>query len=257
MDLDELNIPRIIHLTYKDHNIPKVWQNTISSWKKYHPNWEIKFWSDVDNRQLIKHKYNWFLKTYDSYEYGIQRADAIRYFILYTYGGIYSDMDIEPIKNFDKIFQKISDKNVYLIRTPQMSYVTNCFMASKPGSKFWLDVFKIMKRDSDNPSYLWIGKHWKVMNTTGPLMLNRIYEAYQNKDEISFLPSEYILPTKCNICSNKPCSTKKGYTKLLEGSSWINFDTKIYNCFLCNFSLIVSLLIAIILIICKVLICSK
>jgi len=258
MDLDdEINIPRIIHLTYKDHNIPKVWLNTISSWKKHHPNWEVKFWSDVDNRQLIKHKYKWFLKTYDSYEYGIQRADAIRYFILYTYGGLYADMDIEAVKNFDKIFKKISNKNVYLIRTPNMAYITNCLMASKPGSKFWTNVFAIMKRDIQNPSYLWVGKHLKVMNTTGPMMLTRAYEEYKYKEDISFLPSEFILPTKCNVCSKKPCSTKLGYVKILEGSSWINFDTKVYICFFCNVELIIGIIITIIFITCKVLICNK
>lgn len=253
MDIqDNINIPRIIHLTYKDSNIPKVWQNTISSWKKYHPNWEIRFWTDEDNRKLIKEKYNWFLNIYDSYEYGIQRADSIRYFILYTYGGIYSDMDIEPVKNFDKIFRRITEHSVYLIRTPQMSVVTNCFMASKPKANFWLDVFKKMKQN--NKSIFWVGKHLKVMNSTGPIMLNKVYKEYNNKKEVSFLPAEYILPTKCDICSKKPCKTKYGYTKLLEGSSWINFDTKIYNCLLCNTGFITSLIISFILIACKVLI---
>lgn len=251
---DYINIPRIIHLTYKDNNIPTVWQNTISSWKKYHPNWEVRFWTDEDNRKLIKDKYKWFLKTYDSYPYGIQRADAIRYFILYTYGGIYSDMDIEPIKNFDKIFKRMTDHTVYLIRTPQMKVVTNCFMASKPKSSFWLDVFEKMKQVYNNPSFFWFGKHLKVMNTTGPIMLNKVYKEYKNKNEISFLPAEFILPTKCNICSKKPCSTNYSYTKLLEGSSWVNFDSKIYNCLLCNVGLITSLIISLILIICKVLI---
>ena len=247
--MDKLDIPKIIHLTYKDHNIPASWKSTIPAWKKYNPDWEIRFWTDDDNRKLIETKYKWFLHTYDSYEYGIQRADAIRYFILYTYGGIYSDMDIEPTKNFNKLFTKKTDQEVYLIKSPQLSYVTNCFMASKPKTKFWEDVFKEMKEVAKSPSIFWVGKHWTVMNTTGPIMINKVYRNYKNKDKVKIICSEYIVPTKCNICSRKPCKTRSSYTKLLQGSSWCNFDTKIYNCFLCNFGTIKAVIIAIILII--------
>jgi len=247
----ELNIPKIIHLTYKSDKIPKVWQNTIATWKKYHPDWQVMFWTDEDNRKLISELYPDFLKIFDSYEYGIQRADAIRYYILYTYGGLYSDMDITPTKSFNKLFEKKRSEEVYLIKSPQMGCITNCLMASKKGSKFWLSVFEEMKDRYRNPSTLWIGKHWKVMNTTGPMMLHKTYDSYDNKHEIYSLPKEFLLPNKCDICSNKPCKTGCGYTKLLEGSSWVNFDTKIYNFFLCNYGLIVTIILAYILIFCR------
>lgn len=38
-------------------------------------------------------RYPWFLETFDSYPYPIQRADAIRYFVLHHFGGIYIDLD--------------------------------------------------------------------------------------------------------------------------------------------------------------------
>lgn len=243
-----LDIPKIIHLTYKDHNIPSCWKSTIPAWKKYHPDWEIRFWTDEDNRNLIQTKYKWFLSTYDSYEYGIQRADAVRYFILYTYGGIYSDMDIEPVKNFDKLFKKKINQNVYLIRSTNVSYITNCFMVSKPGSKFWESVFREMKKVANSPSLLWVGKHLTVMNTTGPMMINKVYDNYKNKNEIKIICSEYISPSKCNVCTKRPCKTKSSYTKILQGSSWCGFDTKFYLCFFCNFGMIKAILITIILI---------
>jgi len=37
---------------------------------------------------------------YKKYEYLIQRADMIRYFILYDYGGIYCDLDMYPLKKY-------------------------------------------------------------------------------------------------------------------------------------------------------------
>lgn len=38
-------------------------------------------------------EYPWFLETFDTYRFPIQRADAIRYFILAHYGGVYIDLD--------------------------------------------------------------------------------------------------------------------------------------------------------------------
>jgi len=39
-------------------------------------------------------EYPWFLETFDSYPYNIERADVIRYFALYHFGGIYLDLDL-------------------------------------------------------------------------------------------------------------------------------------------------------------------
>jgi len=39
--------------------------------------------------QLIRDKYPWFLKTFKGYPHSIQRADALRYFVLHEFGGIY------------------------------------------------------------------------------------------------------------------------------------------------------------------------
>jgi hypothetical protein len=38
-------------------------------------------------------EYPWFLETYDGYPFPIQRADAIRYFVLAHFGGTYLDLD--------------------------------------------------------------------------------------------------------------------------------------------------------------------
>jgi mannosyltransferase OCH1-like enzyme len=249
----EINIPKIIHLTYKQKDtIPDVWKDTIKVWQQKHPDWQVWFWDDNDNRKLIETKYSFFLPVYDSYEYGIQRADAVRYFILYTYGGLYSDLDIQPTKSFNRLFKVRKDIEVYLIKSSNISsYTTNCLMASKPKSKFWKHVFNELISSYYDPSWYWIGKHFKVMNTTGPIMLNRAFENYKNKSIINFLPSDLLYPSKCNVCSRKPCKTVSSYTKILDGCSWINFDTKFFNFFVCNHDYIIALLMSIILLLCR------
>lgn len=74
---------------------------------KWHPNYEYRFWNDSSAEELIRKEYPWFLETWNSYTYPIQRADSLRYLVLYHYGGIFLDMDLHcrrslgPLRRFD------------------------------------------------------------------------------------------------------------------------------------------------------------
>lgn len=237
-----VNIPKIIHQTYKSlEQLPKVWKETPNSWKYKNPEWEYKFWSDEDNRNLVKTNFPWFLSTYDSYQYPIQRADAIRYMILYTYGGMYSDMDIFCRKSIDDLYYK--DFDVYLLKTPNTDIVTNCLMASKKGSKFWIMVLENMIKLQKEPSILWLTKHLTVMNTTGPSMLENMYQLYDKKDTIKFLPTEFLFPRTCNVCSEKPCTDEGCYTVILNGSSWCSLDSTIFSFIYCNYHYLLPIIL--------------
>ncbi len=53
--------------------------------------WQL--WTEKASRDFIELEYPWFLKTYDRYSFPVQRVDAVRYFLLLHYGGIYIDLD--------------------------------------------------------------------------------------------------------------------------------------------------------------------
>ena len=86
-------IPKIIHQTYINASIPAVWQEPQQTCLDLHPDYEYKLWTDKKSREFIAAEYPWFLETFDGYPYPIQRADAIRYFVLHHFGGIYIDLD--------------------------------------------------------------------------------------------------------------------------------------------------------------------
>lgn len=52
-----------------------------------------QLWTERASRDFIETEYPWFLRTYDGYRYPVQRVDAVRYFLLLHYGGIYMDLD--------------------------------------------------------------------------------------------------------------------------------------------------------------------
>lgn len=60
-------------------------------------------WTDISARDFIAEQYPWYLPTFDGYPYPIQRADALRYFVLHYYGGVYLDMDVGCRRSLDPL----------------------------------------------------------------------------------------------------------------------------------------------------------
>lgn len=96
-------ITKIIHQVYglfqDNKSIPNDWIVSSNILKKNNPNWKYKLWNYESCLHLLEKHYPWFLETYNGYKHPIQKADAIRPFILYHYGGVYFDMDFKCVKN--------------------------------------------------------------------------------------------------------------------------------------------------------------
>lgn len=96
-------IPKIIHYCWFGHNpLPASALKCIASWKKYLPDFEIKEWNE-DNFDVNIIPYT--LQAYEAKKYAFV-SDYARYWILYNYGGVYFDTDVEVIKPIDDIIKK-------------------------------------------------------------------------------------------------------------------------------------------------------
>ena len=242
--------PKIIHQVYGfwDNKISKEIQARIDLWKKMHPEYKYILWNRKTSRDFIKKYYNWFLNLYDKYPYHIQRADAIRYFILYHFGGVYSDIDLTPVKNITPLLEKYRNKKSIFYKSPNSDLLTNDFMISKKHNKFWKKVwYELMK----NHSYSSTSKHLEIMYSTGPLMLDNVYEEFALKKKyIYIIDSKYV--NNCDISSIKPCYNKEAYLKRYEGNSWHATDSTILN-FIYTYKYIIIILILILIILIKIL----
>jgi mannosyltransferase OCH1-like enzyme len=93
-------IPKIIHYCWFGTNkLPETAKKCIESWKKYFSDYEIKEWNESN------YEVNKIIFTKEAYEvkkYAFV-TDYARFDILYNYGGIYFDTDVEVIKSFADI----------------------------------------------------------------------------------------------------------------------------------------------------------
>lgn len=93
-------IPKVIHYCWFGGNpLPKSAQKCIASWRKYLPDYEIKEWNESNfDVNIIPYT----AEAYKAKKYAFV-SDYARFWILYKYGGLYFDTDVEVIKNMDDI----------------------------------------------------------------------------------------------------------------------------------------------------------
>ena len=96
-------IPKIIHYCWFGHNpLPPLAIKCIESWRKYLPDYEIREWNE-DNFDISIIPYT--AEAYLAKKYAFV-SDYARFWILYHYGGLYFDTDVEVIRPMDDIIER-------------------------------------------------------------------------------------------------------------------------------------------------------
>ena len=141
------------------------------------------FWSDDNINNFVYKKladgdnmYNVLFK----YNHSLEKADAIRYFILYEFGGIYLDFDVEffnsilPYLNrgYPCMMTRDPPEQAYLFGNME-TVVSNALMMCLPGHPFMRLVIDSL------PDFMKLKLN--VVFTTGPFFLTEIYNRYRTK----------------------------------------------------------------------------
>lgn len=101
-------IPRLIHQTYKNRDLPPEIVRNIASLRLLNPGWTYNFYDDEDCVAFIRNEYG--PEVLDYYfrinkEYGASRADLFRYLCLYRLGGVYLDLKSGATKPFSEVLR--------------------------------------------------------------------------------------------------------------------------------------------------------
>ncbi|MCM1233269.1 MAG: glycosyl transferase [Ruminococcus flavefaciens] len=99
---EKQRIPKVIHYIWfgKNHKNKSVKQ-CIASWKRNCPDYKIVEWNET-NYNIKKNHY--MREAYEAKKWAFA-SDYARYDIIYRYGGVYLDTDVELISNIDKLLQ--------------------------------------------------------------------------------------------------------------------------------------------------------
>lgn len=172
------SIPTLIHQSWRGAGTPSQRQKWADSWRFYHPMWEHRLWTDADGRSFLEEHYPWFLPIYNGYPDPIMRADAIRYFVLDHFGGLYVDLDVECLR---PVRQLLAGRDLLLGLEPSSharlsaarrrglaSIVGHAFIASRPGHPFWAHTHRELVRTHRLPN---------APDVSGPFFLTRAWQS--------------------------------------------------------------------------------
>ena len=95
-------IPKIIHYCwFGKADIPEEFVNYIDGWKLKMPDYTFMFWHE-DNTPA---RYRYILNSLAKKKYA-NCSNLVRLLLLYEFGGIYLDTDVEVLKPLDELLQK-------------------------------------------------------------------------------------------------------------------------------------------------------
>jgi Mannosyltransferase OCH1 and related enzymes len=143
-------IPRVIHQTWKGPRLPARYRAFADTWRRAHPDWQWRLWTDADNARFVAQEFPELLALYLGYPQHIQRVDVIRYLLLYRLGGLYVDLDFEcfrgvaPLLHGQQCVLSLeADAHNAVHRTRRI--VSNAFMAAVPGHPLFAAVIEDLK----------------------------------------------------------------------------------------------------------------
>jgi mannosyltransferase OCH1-like enzyme len=182
-------IPLILHQTWKTESLTEPLQSFFDSWTLHNPEFERRFYNDRDCREFIRTAFPPYLDVYDGLPFSIQRADLFRYLVIYRFGGLYADIDMEclrPIKSFlcgDGAIFSI-EAQISRSRQRELGYrhpyqIANCIFAASPGDPFLLKLVETVASQAQaRPAQ----SLTDVEDTTGPHLLTRLFYQQRRPD---------------------------------------------------------------------------
>jgi len=138
-----MKISRIVHQTYSTAELPWIYKKIIDSNLKLNGDWTFKLWTDSELEDWILATEPSLYSLFTKCPLGVQRGDLARLLLIYHYGGLYIDLDIEILKPLNEILEiylqnpdklmiasEPSDQIKYLYNID--FYACNAFMMSAP-----------------------------------------------------------------------------------------------------------------------------
>lgn len=177
-------IPKKIHcFWFSQDEKTELAKKCIESWRKYCPDYEIIEWNS-QNYDVKKNSYMYQAYLNRNWAYV---SDYARLDVLYNYGGVYMDLDVELLKSLDGLL-----KHDFFIGFGPIRDIEAAVFGSKPGNKLLLDMLYIYKTKEFDPK-----KGTNLLNVQ-PVYLDCFFASkgflingeYQEKDGVAIYPRE-------------------------------------------------------------------
>lgn len=220
MTLNNKQIPKVIHYCwFGGKEKPEIVKRCIDSWHSNLPDYEVKEW----NEQNFDIHCNPYVKgAYESKKFAFV-SDYVRVHVLYHYGGIYLDTDVEVFKNFDNLLHHDSFWGF-----EQENYIATSTIGATKGNpliKIFLDSYQekdFIKEDGSFDDLTNVAVITGILETKGLKKNGELQEI----DKLGvFYPQTYFSPYDYINC--RKLITENTYTIHYFHKSWLPFTTRL------------------------------
>jgi mannosyltransferase OCH1-like enzyme len=119
-------IPRILHQVWVGPDpMPQEFQDYRESWRRHHPAWEMHFWTEENLPDDLVRK-----EAYERLRNPAERSDIIRLEVLFRFGGVYADTDVECLRPIDPLLEEGAD---FFAGYVKVGKVQNALIAAAAG----------------------------------------------------------------------------------------------------------------------------
>jgi len=195
--ISKTKIPRSIHQIWissiENKEMYKNFRIAANTCVELHSNYNYTLWTHKKILNWLKNEYSWFLPIYKNYQYDMQRIDAMKYILLFHFGGIYIDLDIEchvPDLITAMILKNQTDNEpdiIFHMGGEGISANTDIMAAKQFHPFFKLAINRL--RSANRWFYLY---HLTIIFSAGPTFLYGIYRKYPLKENFYFIPNKLL-----------------------------------------------------------------
>jgi len=207
----ELKIPKIIHQIWLGSPVPESFIALQQSWIEFHMDrgWSYKLWTDADVAQMQLYNQEFYDATDN---YGV-KSDILRWEVLYTYGGVYVDMDYECLRALDDFHYTYDFYTALQPLDTLFVQLGAALFGTRPGHPILQHCIDTIKND------------WHLQGApkkTGPVHFTKSFYACanQNGNKDIALPAFYFYPLGCRETE----ANRKGWTQ--QGSYAVHWWAK-------------------------------
>lgn len=211
-------IPKIIHYCWFGGNPkPQSVLDCIASWKRCCPDYEIMEWNETN--------FDTQINTYCAQAYSMKKwafvSDVARMVSLFTHGGIYMDIDVEAVRDFDDLLHYpafFGFEGTQWIATSTLGAE-----AGNPVLKHFLDIYDKRSFIKDDDS---LDLDTNVMALTSLLTSDygvRLDGQEQDHQFFHLLPTDFFTPY--DYISGRLHKTANTHAIHWFGQSWIGIKS--------------------------------
>jgi len=155
-------IPKIFHFIWVGTKpILPCAHGFMAGWQAQHPDWQVKLWTD-DNLPAMQNQHE-----YDAASILAEKADILRYELVFQFGGIYVDVDCECLRNLEPLIENLDG----FLASEDDYRICNCVIGAVPQHPFFKQLL-------DNLPAAFARDPNDVVAATGPGFLTDTFHAW-------------------------------------------------------------------------------